>query len=200
MTDTSSAVGSTVVQRWRALRWVLLALVVVVGVSVLSTYLTAPRPGGRMDPEATSPDGAHALVTLLAERGVEVVPTDDLAGVARAAQPDSLLLVAPTPYLLDDDGLQRLRDLPGDVLLVEPISRTRESLAPRVRLAEKTSFGGQPDCDMREATRAGSVQLDLSDTYEAAADGTGLTSCYGARWSGTPTADAPSPSSAPRTS
>ncbi|GLP73382.1 putative membrane protein [Mycobacterium antarcticum] len=179
MTDTSSAVGSTVVQRWRALRWVLLALVVVVGVSVLSTYLTAPRPGGRMDPEATSPDGAHALVTLLAERGVEVVPTDDLAGVARAAQPDSLLLVAPTPYLLDDDGLQRLRDLPGDVLLVEPISRTRESLAPRVRLAEKTSFGGQPDCDMREATRAGSVQLDLSDTYEAAADGTGLTSCYG---------------------
>ena len=31
---------------------------------------------------------------------------------------------------------------------------------------------------MREATRAGSVQLDVSDTYEPVAGGTGLTSCY----------------------
>ena len=111
MTNTSSAVGSTVVQRWRTLRWVLLALVVIVGVSAVSTYLTAPRPGGRMDPEATSPDGAHALVTLLSDRGVEVVTADDIAGVEKAAGPNSLLLVAPTPYFLDDDGLQRLEEL-----------------------------------------------------------------------------------------
>jgi hypothetical protein len=176
---TTTAVGSTVVQRWRTVRWVLLALVVIIGVSALGSYLTAPRPGGRMDPEATSADGARAIVTLLSERGVEVIEADDLETVERSARPDSLLLVAPTPYLIDDDGLRRLAHLPGDVLLVEPISRTREALAPEVRAAPDTSFGGEPHCDMREATRAGSAQLDLSDTYVPVDDGTALTRCYG---------------------
>jgi hypothetical protein len=178
MTDTTSAIGATVVQRWKTLRWVLLALVVIVGVSGTSAYLTAPRHGGRMDPGATSPDGAHALVALLKGRGIDVVAAEDIAGVERSARPDSLLLVAPTAYLIDDAGLQRLKDLPGDVLLVEPTSWTRESLAPRIRVAEGASFGGEPNCDMREATRAGSVQLDLSDTYEPIADGAALTRCY----------------------
>ncbi len=166
-------------QRWRTARWVLLALVVIVGTSVIAAYLTAPRQGGRMDPDATSPDGAHALVTLLQERGVDVIPADDLATVERSARPDSLLLVAPTPYLVDDDGLRRLARLPGDVLLVEPISWTREALAPAVRVADGTSFGGEPDCDLRAATRAGRVQLDVSDTFEPVSRGSDLTRCYG---------------------
>jgi hypothetical protein len=179
MTNTASATGSTVVQRWQAARWVLLALVAIIGVAALSAYLTSPRHGGRMDPEATSSDGAHAIVALLEDHGVDVIPADDIAGVERSARPDSLLLVAPTPFLIDDEGLQRLSGLPGDVLLVEPLSRTRESLAPKIRTAPHTSFGGEPNCDMREATRAGSVQLDVSDTYEPIADGTALTRCYG---------------------
>jgi hypothetical protein len=178
MTNTTSAVGATVVQRWQTMRWVLLALVVIVGVSAVSAYFTTPRHGGRMNPDATSPDGARALVALLEGRGIDVVAADDISTVERSARPDSLLLMAPTPYLVDDAGLQRLKDLPGDVLLVEPLSRTRESLAPKIRVAEKTSFGGQPNCDMREATRAGSVQLDASDTYEPTADGEVLTRCY----------------------
>lgn len=44
-------------QRLRTARWVVLALVVIVAVAAVSTYLTAPRPGGAMDPEATSPKG-----------------------------------------------------------------------------------------------------------------------------------------------
>ena len=54
MTATTSAVGPTVRQRWRTIRWVLLALVAIVVVSTISTWLTAPRPGGRMDPRAES--------------------------------------------------------------------------------------------------------------------------------------------------
>ncbi|MEU0498529.1 DUF4350 domain-containing protein [Mycobacterium sp. NPDC006124] len=178
MSDTSSAVGATVVQRWRTLRWVLLALALIVGVATVSAYLTAPRQGGRMDPDATSPDGAHALVTLLRDRGVDVVATKDLAGVERAARPDSLVLVAPTPLLVDEDGLRRLEDLPADLLLVEPSSWTREALAPGVKQAADTSFGGDPDCDLPEATRAGRVQLNLSETYESVDGGTPLTRCY----------------------
>lgn len=178
MTDTTSAVGSTVVQRWRTLRWVLLALVLIIGVSAASAYLTAPRHGGRMDPDATSPDGAHALVALLKDRGVDVVTAKDIADVERSARPDSLVLVAPTPFLIDDAGLRRIGEVQGDLLLVEPSSWTREALAPKIRLASITSFGGEPRCDMREATRAGSVQFDVADTYEPVDAATSLTRCY----------------------
>jgi hypothetical protein len=179
MTSSQSAVGPTVVQRWRSARWVLLALVVIVGVATLSTYLTAPRPGGQMDPESTSPDGAHALVTILRERGVDVIAAGDIAAVEGAARPDALILVAQTIHLFDDDQLRRLAALPGDRLLVEPVSRTREALAPRIRLDGATALSDtKPDCDLREATRAGEVEFGLSDAYAAIGD-VPLTRCYG---------------------
>ena len=178
MTQADSAVGPTVVQRWRNARWVVLAIVVIVGVAVLSTYLTAPRAGGRMDPTSTSSDGARALVTLLRDHGVDVIDADDIAAVERAARPDTLILVAQTFHLIDDDLLRRLAAVPGDRLLVEPVSRTREELAPEIRLDGATTFGGaEPDCDLREATRAGAVQFGLSDAYEAVGD-VSLTRCY----------------------
>jgi hypothetical protein len=154
-------------------------LLVIVGVSTLSTYLTAPRPGGELDPESTSPDGVRALITILREHGVDVIAAGDAAAVERAARPDALTVVAQTSYLFDDDVLHRLAALPGDRLLVDPLSRTREQLAPQIRIAGATTFGDtKPDCDLREATRAGEVHLGLSDAYEA--DGNvPLTRCYG---------------------
>lgn len=173
MTDT--ATGAT---RWRTAKWAVLALVVIAAVSTLSTLLTAPRPGGRMDPGATSSDGALALVSLLRDRGVDVIEANSLADVEREARPDTLLVLAETYFLVDDDGLHRLAELPGDRLLVEPVSRTREALAPQVDVAEETSFGGEPDCDLREANRAGAAQLGISTTYEATGD-VDVTRCYG---------------------
>jgi Domain of unknown function (DUF4350) len=179
MTEANSVVGPTVAQRWRSARWVLLALVVIVGVATLSSYLTAPRPGGPMDPDSTSPEGARALATILREHSVDVVAAGDIAAVERAARPDTLILVAQTFYLFDDEVLRRLAELPGDRLLVAPVSRTREELAPEIRLGGGTTFGdSEPDCDLREATRAGAVQFGLSDAYEATGD-TPVTRCYG---------------------
>jgi hypothetical protein len=179
VTPTATAVGPTVAQRWRSARWVLLALAIIVGVATLATYLTAPRHGGPMDPESTSPEGARALVTILREHGVDVIAADDIAAVENAARPDTLILVAQTFYLFDDDLLRRLATLPGDRLLVAPVSRTRETLAPEIKIGGTTTFGdAKPGCDLREATRAGAVQLGLGDAYEAAGDAP-VTSCYG---------------------
>ena len=177
MTDT--AVGATPKQRWSAARWVLLSLIVIVGVATLTTYLTSPRPGGPMDPESTSSDGTHALVTLLREGGVDVVEAPDIAAVENAARPGTLIAVLQTFQTLDDDVLQRLSDLPGDRLLVSPASSTREALAPRVDIDGSVPFGGSnPDCDLREANRSGQVQFGISDTFESAG-GFPITSCYG---------------------
>jgi len=132
-----------------------------------------------MDPESTSPEGARALVTILREHGVDVIAADDIAAVENGARPDTLILVAQTFYLFDDDLLSRLATLPGDRLLIAPVSRTREALAPEVKIGGTTTFGdAKPDCDLREATRAGAVQLGLGDAYEAAGD-VPVTRCYG---------------------
>jgi hypothetical protein len=177
MTDVSTAVGPTVAKRWSTIKWILLTLVVIAVVSTLTTYLTASRPGGRMDPEATSPEGARALVSLLRDQGVDVIEAGSVADVERSARPDTLLVVAQTYYPADDEGLRRLAAVPGDRLLAEPVSRTREALAPRIRTAPTATFGGPPNCDMAEANRAGDVQFGASDTFEAAGE-VNLTRCY----------------------
>lgn len=179
MTDTSTAVGPTLRQRWGTLRWVLLALAAITAISLVSALLAKPNPGGRMEPASTSADGANALVSLLRDQGVDVIEAANLSDVEKAMRPGALLLLAQTHYLVGDDGLRRLADLPGDLLLVEPISRTREALAAGVDVAPETSFGGDPDCDLREAQRAGEAEFGISETYVAADDGPTLTSCYG---------------------
>lgn len=92
---------------------VLLTVAVLMVIASISTYLTAPRPGPAMDPASTDASGAHALVTLLRDHGVEVVVADTIADVEDAARPDTLLLVAQTHYLTNDTLLQRLASAPA---------------------------------------------------------------------------------------
>ena len=77
---------------------------------------------------------------------------------------DTLLLIAQTFYLFDDDAARTLAEAPGDRLLVEPTSRTREALAPQIRSARTTALGGEPDCDLREAQRAGTVNFGAGES------------------------------------
>jgi hypothetical protein len=164
--------------RWRSGRWIALAGAAVVAVAALTTLLTAPRPGGLMEADSTSPDGARALVTLLRDHGVEVVVADDLDAVAAAARPGTLTVVAQTYFLYGDDNLSRLAALPGDRLLVAPTSATRERLAPAIRRDGAIPFGGAPGCDLPEAVRSGAADLGVSDTFRAAGDTPSVTRCY----------------------
>ncbi|TFV55347.1 DUF4350 domain-containing protein [Mycobacterium sp. PS03-16] len=155
-----------------------LALIVIAVVAAVGTYLTAPRPGDPMDPQSTSPDGTRALVTLLRDRGVEVIEAGTVADVERAATADTLLIVAQTVHLTGAGQLDRLAALPGDRLLIEPVSRTREALAPAVKAAGANAFDALPGCDLPAAQRAGEARLGIADTYEAEDPGLDLTSCY----------------------
>jgi hypothetical protein len=173
-----TAVGATAGQRWRGLRWVLLALVAIVAVAAVSTWLTAPRPGGRLDPASTSPEGVHALTALLRDAGVTVIEAGSIGDVERAAREDTLVVAAQTFHLFDDELLQRLSELPGDRLLIAPIGKTREALAPELRRADTTPYGGlSPDCDLPEATRAGTVQFGVAETFKAVGSAS-VTLCY----------------------
>lgn len=162
----------------RRLWWLLPALVAICAVAALSTYLTAPRPGGRMDAEATGPDGAHALVTLLRDHGVTVVVADNVDEAVSAARAGSLLLFGQTQRVTSEALLKRIADAPGDLLLVEPTARARAALSPGIRTAGNGSPSDDPDCALREANQAGSVDFGLSNSFRAVGNQT-VTSCYG---------------------
>ena len=169
---------ATVRARRRSWRWVLIALVAIGAVAWIGTYLTAPRPGGRMDPASTQSEGAHALVALLRDQGVPVVVADSVADVEKAAHPGTLLLFAQTQHVTSEALLKRLADTQGDLLLVEPTSHARAALAQRIRRTGAAVPDNMPNCALREANRAGSVDFGPSNTYQALAD-QAITSCYG---------------------
>jgi hypothetical protein len=158
--------------------WILIALVAICVVAAIATYLTAPRPGGQLDPVATGPDGGHALVTLLRDRGVAVVEVNTADEAVNATRPGSLLLFGETQRVTNEPLLKRLADASGDLLLVEPTSRARAALSPGIRSAGTGSADDAPNCGLREANRAGTVDFGPSNTFRAVGDTT-LTSCYG---------------------
>lgn len=176
MATTIGAPAETTPRRWRTWRWVLVAVLVLAVIAGVDAYVTAPRPGARMDPQATGSDGAHALVELLRNAGVDVVVANNIADVEDAARPDALILVAQSQYLTDT-LLDRLADVHADLLLVEPTTRTREALLPDIRTSGANGFDLDPNCTLREAVRAGSVRFGRSTTYEPK-DGRAMTRCY----------------------
>jgi hypothetical protein len=164
--------------RRRSWRWALPALVAICAVAAIGTYLTAPRPGGQMDPESTGPEGAHALIALLRDHGVTVVVANNVDDAANAARPGTLLLFAQTQRVSTEGLLNRLADAPGDLLLVEPTSHARAALAPGIRSGGASTSGTKPDCALREADQAGTVDFGPSNTFRAVGDKT-VSSCYG---------------------
>jgi hypothetical protein len=157
---------------------IVLGLIAICAVASVGTYFTAPRPGGQMDPDSTGPQGAHALVQLLRDHGVTVVIAHNLDDATSAARHDTLLLFAQTQHVTDESLLSRLADSAGDLLLVEPTSHTRAALAPGIRNAGTSVQDTSPDCALREANQAGSVDFGPSNTFRAVDDRT-ISSCYG---------------------
>ncbi|MGH3554460.1 MAG: DUF4350 domain-containing protein [Mycobacterium sp.] len=179
---TAAGAPPTVVGRWRSSLWVLLTLAAICAVAAISTFLTSPRPGGQMDPASTDPEGTHALAALLRDGGVTVVVADSVTEVENAVRPGTLLLIAQTQRVADDSLLRRLAATPGDLLLVEPTSRARSALAPGIRSAGASALRSEPNCALREASRAGSVAFGPTNTYRVVSKAgahRAITSCYG---------------------
>lgn len=154
-----------------------LVLVVLASVGAASAYLTAERPGGRMDPNSTSSAGAHALVAMLRSYGVGVEVAQTVSDAERAARPGTLLVFAQTQLVTDDALLHRLSETSADLLVVEPTSRTRAALTPGLRGGAVSKAELEPGCELRAANRAGSVQFGPSNTFTATGH-QAITRCY----------------------
>jgi uncharacterized protein DUF4350 len=161
--------------RWRASRGVLAVLLLLAIVAVILAALQPTVQPQFLDPESPSQGGGRALAQLLGQRGVSVQTARSATDAARLARGDGLMVIVRTERLTESD-LARLREAPGDLLLIDPTTAALELLAPPVRRAT-SSFEetAEPGCQLIQATLAGRVAFQRSETYLAPAD---ATQCY----------------------
>ncbi|MUM24266.1 DUF4350 domain-containing protein [Mycobacterium sp. CBMA271] len=172
-----TAVSPRLRDRWRTWAFALAALTGI----IITAFLVSkpPRPEGYLDPEATTQRGGHALAQLLRDRGVTITRATTIDQVRDAVRPDSQLMVLDNGNITDEI-LDVLVDLPGDRLLLTPFSDTRDRLAGQVRMTSvKGDSIAEPDCDLREAQRAGVIRRYIGPTYTFTVPGPGQVSCYG---------------------
>ncbi|ODR09860.1 hypothetical protein BHQ15_06140 [Mycolicibacillus koreensis] len=174
----TAAVAAPAARRRRVGAWVLLAVIALSVLLIAGMFATAPHPGGRMNPDATEAQGAHALVALLRDHGVGVDVAADIDAVEAATGPDTLLLIAETWRIHDPDLLGRLAATDGDRLLVEPTPRALAALAPELTRGHPTSGVTDPGCALPAAVRAGAVDWGRTATYRPRSDEIDADICY----------------------
>jgi hypothetical protein len=174
--STSTAVGRTGAESWRALRTPLLVTgLVVLGAIVILIAGTA-RTSGPFSPDSAKPTGAMALAQLLEDHGVDITGTDFL-GDATESGAGKTLLVAPTGSLARSDW-QRISEAQwSHVVLIRPTLRALETLAPGVLDATETlpEDSRDPGCDLAAAVKAGTATV--SGTSYSAPEA--AHTCYG---------------------
>ena len=148
---TASPVSSTPTLRL-ALRKSVFWVVAGVGallVAVIAVLVTGSggTSGPRLGADNPAPVGGMAVVEVLRQQGVTVVPVDTLeaAGDATAAAVDATLFVSDESGYLSTDQLGRLGDLASRTVVVDPDFRVLQTLAPEV------GFGGVSTADALNA-------------------------------------------------
>lgn len=160
---------------------------VVAGVAALLVAVIAflvTGSGGTIGPplaaDNPAPVGGMAVVEVLRQQGVEVVPVGTLqeAGAATAAAGDATLFLSDASSYLDSEQLLELGGLARHTVVVDPDFSTLQALAPGV------GFGGvsaaeslSADCSVPAAQRAGTLSPG-GKTLGLAADQTGYTGCF----------------------
>ncbi|MFC5263788.1 DUF4350 domain-containing protein [Kribbella qitaiheensis] len=174
--STSTAVGRTGAESWRALRTPLLVTGLVVLGAIIILIAGTARTSGPFSPDSAKPTGAMALARLLEDHGVKVTGTDFL-GDATESGAGKTLLVAPTGSLARSDWQQISEAQWSHVVLIRPSLRALETLAPGVLDATETlpEDSRDPGCDLPAAVRAGTATVS-GTSYSA--PGAAHT-CYG---------------------
>ncbi|HWI30460.1 MAG TPA: DUF4350 domain-containing protein, partial [Microbacterium sp.] len=154
MTVTEVASG-----RRSLLVWGIIVLVLVAAGIIGSVLSSVGRWTERdaFDPEGAGPRGTRALVTILREQGIDVVIARDRATAAAAVGP-ATTLVTPDAPVLSDDAMSELLDSDGDVVVIDPRSRTARMLFEGSDPAGVApDEPASPECGLADAQRAGPV-------------------------------------------
>ena len=103
--ESTAGIAAPGERRRRSWRWPVALLIVLALIAGFDAYLTAPRPGARMDPASTGPDGAHFHVPVsgaLHMNSTLGLMHALLAGVGASAVPEYFTWEATRDGLLVD--------------------------------------------------------------------------------------------------
>ena len=176
----ASAETPTVRARVRANRGVIVVGVLVLLVALLLAVAQSRRTVGYLDPDATDPQGSHAVAAILDAQGVRVarVTTAEAAAAALAAGSDTTLVIAPTAPLSERMVAAVSAAHARYTVLLAPSYDTLAALAPWATATEiRTSTDEIPaDCDWYVAAKAGPLPA-VGATYTTSRSD--LSRCWG---------------------
>ena len=171
----TSVAAAPIRRRRTAIGWIaLVAALAVVGLFGTSLVFGGWTQRDALDPNSPAPDGTRAVVRLLEQQGVSVTVVRDLAAAERALDATPSTLVMRDAPMLSDAALRRLTADAGDVVLVEPRSRSLDVLLNGSALGDVVEDRSiPPACDVPAARAAGSAHVG-----ELYLPGEGVTGCY----------------------
>ncbi|MFI1105339.1 DUF4350 domain-containing protein [Streptomyces melanogenes] len=175
----STSTDATPRQIWTRTRGLLLAAVILLAAGITLATTRSGDQHGRLDPRSADRYGSRAVAELLKDQGVSTRVATTLDEAARAAGPDTTLLVT-VPDLLTASQQRRLHAATagsgGRTVLLSPSSPSLPVLAPGVREEGSSSVGNrEPSCSLPLAVRAGSAD---TGGVRYAADGQADDVCY----------------------
>jgi hypothetical protein len=144
-------------RRWRAPLGIV--LVILLG-GVLIALLQPSGGTPYLDPSDAGQSGARALAKILAGRGEPVIRAGTVASAEAAARGGGVTLVITSPELLSPRQLKSLAGVPGNLLLVAPVSGSLAALAPGATVAGHAPVRNTgPSCGLTAARLAGHADL-----------------------------------------
>ncbi|MEQ0563683.1 DUF4350 domain-containing protein [Amycolatopsis sp. NEAU-NG30] len=155
----STSVSPDLRRIWRGVRAPLAIVVLIFAAGALLLLDRGDQTYGVLEPGSYEPGGAHALVKLLQDQGVDVRTAHTAAEAGDALGKDATLLVTE-PDLVPRERLDALRERAADVVLVTPGPATLEESLPLVSAVGESEVGTLgPRCTVAAAVAAGDVTL-----------------------------------------
>ncbi|WP_223694686.1 DUF4350 domain-containing protein [Leifsonia poae] len=141
----------------RSIPWIVLAVIAVV-VALLGILLSGRGAvsGAPLDPAGAAPAGAKAVVEVLRQQGVTVVPVTTMQQVRDRVGDDPTVLVFDPDGNLDANGYDSLASTAASLVVVEPDYTALQQLAPGVSAGGRISGTGSiaADCTVPAAVTA----------------------------------------------
>ena len=156
---------------WRSVRYPTILVLVGLALVTLLAAIGKSSNGTPLDPRNAAPEGARALATLLADRGVTVTVATSLPQVGSASGATILL---SDPGALSGRALATVARSAATVVLIDPPQAALAVFGVDASADAQTSATLSPGCALPAAVTAGSVQID-GDLYAVP---NGVTGCY----------------------
>ena len=157
--------------------WIVVLAVLLIGVIVIIIARSSGGvPNDPLSATNPAPQGSMAVVQVLGQHGVRVIPTDSLeatrAALAGVTTSDATVLVYDPQSLMSPEQHAAVLTLGADVVAVEPDLFALPDLAPGVGLAGELSGSFSVDCAVEAVRKAGTVSASgLGYRITASKDG-----------------------------